>query len=190
MGTSFSFAWGDILCNLKHPFSWLVLFQDFDSFSYVISTYTSPQSNPTPSESELALFPYGGNPVSSDTVHLPTMNQLLSPGKGFPTDRFPPQQWYAVASRPQQSSCIKNAFDNAAASRPQQCSCCFVIATAVVAAVQTDAKDTAGKSVAAFLNLNLKSYRSAHTNCFFTEPLPTVALNHNTIINSTSDHNL
>ena len=30
MGASFAFAWGDSLCNLKRPFSWLVL--------YVIST--------------------------------------------------------------------------------------------------------------------------------------------------------
>ena len=143
-GTSFSFAWGDILCNLKHPFSWPVLFQDFDSFSYVISTYTPPQSNPTPSEATQGL-----------STHL-TMNRLLSPGDSRPLPAstmictcFPAltMQLHQATSSPQQ--CV------------WQCSCfvksCFVIAAAVVAAVQTNVKDTAGKSAAAFLNLNLKS---------------------------------
>ena len=96
MGTSFSFAWGDILCNLKRPFSWPVLFQDCDSFSFgyvIISTYTPPQSNPTPSE--LEFFPYGGNPRS---VHPPHNESAAFTGEGIP-DRFPRARLNNPASR-------------------------------------------------------------------------------------------
>ena len=136
--------------------------------------------------------------MSSDTVHPPYNESAAFTREGIPAraSRLN-NDMQLLPALTQQCSCIQPSkmlltmqplpgLNNAAAALSLRLQ-------SLLQFRQTNVKDTAGKSAAAFLNLNLKSCTTTGPRTpivFFTEPLPTVALNHNTIINSTSDQNL
>ena len=163
MGTSFSFAWDDILCNLKHPFSW----------PSVTLLAPIPRPNPIPLHLSLSWHCFhmeATQGLSSVQWHCPPTLQWISCFHQGRDSRpgFPPQQWYAVASRPQQSSCIQPStmlLTMQLQSTMQlllcHCGCSRCCSS-------DKCKRHSGKSAAAFLNLNLKSCNQLFV--FFTEP--------------------